>query len=99
MKTFVLKLSKIAVQKKVFLTEGGGEPWKSWNPGKDPTWNGGKKLEDKIKEIESKNSEGSKHKEADKRVEENKNVSKQNKIMKKKSQLKQRDNSVFNFGA
>ena len=53
------------------------------------------KLEDKIKEIESKNSEESKHKEADKRVEENKNVSEQNKIMKKKSQLKQRDNSFF----
>ena len=53
------------------------------------------KLEDKIKEIESKNSEESKLKEADKRVEENKNVSKQNVIMKKKSQLKQRKNSVF----
>jgi hypothetical protein len=55
-------------------------------------------LEDKIKEMESKNSEESKHKEADKRVEENKNVSKQNEIIKKKSQLKQRNNSVFKFG-
>ena len=34
------------------------------------------KLEDKIKEIESKNSEESTYKEADKRVEESKNVSK-----------------------
>ena len=55
-------------------------------------------LEDKIKEMECKNSEESKHKEADKRVEENKNVSKQNEIIKKKSQLKQRNNSVFKFG-